>query len=297
MATFTDKIRNHIQNGDLDTALDKLLDCLAGKNTRLHNEATLHKASLTQSNRNERQGVVTFEEANRTKSRINLAVLSLLIEIEKEGLKCGNERGEKINPESPPESGILIEYAKDKIKILFLGSNPMNTTRIRIDKELREIEIGLRMSREREVIDLSQRWAVTPSMLQQAILDENPSIIHFSGHGTDEGIMLENNQGEYQLVSESALENLFSLFSETVKCVILNSCFSEVQAKSIAKHVPYVIGMKSAIPDNAAIAFSIGFYRAVGAGRSIDFAYNLGVNNIQLEGISGDDIPKLIKKK
>ncbi|MCP4404222.1 MAG: hypothetical protein GY801_43805 [bacterium] len=104
----------------------------------------------------------------------------------------------------------------------------------------------------------------------------------------------------YSFVSDTkklpadALTNLFKLFNDSVKCVTINSCYSKSQAEAIKTHIPYVIGMKSGIPDNAAIAFSIGFYKAVGAGKGIPFAFQFGVTAIQLEGVSGDDVPILL---
>lgn len=296
MSNFTDSIRKKIEQDELEEALEKILNCLEGKNTKLYNEAILHKSSLINNNNSQRQGIQSNEETRRVRARIRIAILSLISEIDREGIECGGNRGERLNPISDNPEGVIIEYSKDKLKILFLGANPINTTRIRIDKELREIEIGLRMSKERESILLSQRWAMTPSLLQQAILDENPNIIHFSGHGEQEGIVLEDINGDNKIVNEQALEGLISLFSDTIKCVVLNSCYSEKQALAISKHIPYVIGMKSAIPDKTAISFAIGFYRAIGAGKDIQFAYKLGINSIQLEGDSGDEIPILIKK-
>ena len=55
--------------------------------------------------------------------------------------------------------------------------------------------------------------------------------------------------------------------------------------------------VSSDISDEAAIAFSIGFYRALGAGKDIKFAFDLGINSVQLQGFAGDDIPKLIQLK
>ena len=52
--------------------------------------------------------------------------------------------------------------------------------------------------------------------------------------------------------------------------------------------------MNSSIPDDAVIAFSIGFYKAVGAGKDISFAVQFGITAIQLEGGDGDDIPGLL---
>ncbi len=38
--------------------------------------------------------------------------------------------------------------------------------------------------------------------------------------------------------------------------------------------------MRSTISDKAAIAFSTGFYKAIGAGKEITFAYKLGITHI-----------------
>jgi hypothetical protein len=191
---------------------------------------------------------------------------------------------------------VVIENIK-KNKILFLAANPKDSTRLRVDEEIREIETALKLSKERDNFILSSKWAVTPAILQQAILDENPDVVHFSGHGTGTGILLEDRSGNSKIVSESALESLFELFSENIKCVILNSCYSEVQAKAIAKNIRYVIGMDDSISDETAIIFSVGFYRALGSGKDVEFAFRLGINAIQLQGLSGVNTPHLIGNK
>lgn len=184
-----------------------------------------------------------------------------------------------------------------KQKILFLTSNPEDTTRLRIDKEAREIEEGLRRANRRDYFELIIKLATRPRDLSRAVLDINPQIIHFSGHGDIEGIILETEMGQPKLVSSDAIATLFSLFNETINCVILNSCYSHTQAKEISKFVPYVIGMKKSISDSAAIAFSISFYDAIGAGKDIDFAFKFGKSNIGLEGLSDKEVPILIKNK
>jgi len=100
-----------------------------------------------------------------------------------------------------------------------------------------------------------------------------------------------------RLVDTIALAKLFELFaSKEVECVVLNACYSEVQATAIAKHIPYVIGMNKEIGDKAAIKFATGFYSALGAGESVEFAYKLGCNVIQLDGIPENLTPVLKKK-
>lgn len=54
--------------------------------------------------------------------------------------------------------------------------------------------------------------------------------------------------------------------------------------------------MNQSISDKAAIAFSVGFYQALGAGKSIEQAYDFGVVQIRLQGIPEHLTPVLIKK-
>ncbi len=65
------------------------------------------------------------------------------------------------------------------------------------------------------------------------------------------------------------------LFAEHVECVVLNACFSEIQANAIAAHIGYVIGMSEGITDEAAIQFATAFYDALGADKTVEFAFEL----------------------
>lgn len=202
--------------------------------------------------------------------------------------------------ESLTEIKILQEKLADKqnvgdiIKILFLGASPIDEVRLRIDQELRDIEAGLKVATLRDQFELKSQWAITSKTLQQAMLDEQPTIVHFSGHGDTKGIAVEDVLGNSKLIDNNAIGSLFELFSDNIKCVVLNSCYSESQASEIAKHVPYVIGMKNSVNDAAAIAFSVGFYTALGAGKDIPFAFRMGIVAVKLEGVSGSDIPVLL---
>ncbi|MEO1067529.1 MAG: CHAT domain-containing protein [Cyanobacteria bacterium J06638_6] len=189
-------------------------------------------------------------------------------------------------------------------KILILAANPKTTSRLRLDEELRDIEEGLKRSQQRDQFSLTQRLAARPRDVQRAMLDEAPQIVHFSGHGEgDEGLVFENESGQAHLVSGAALADLFKLFADPasnpdpVHCVVLNGCYSAVQAEAIAAHVPYVIGMTRAIGDRAAIEFAVGFYDALGAGRPVEFAYKLGCTAISMAGKPESATPILINKK
>jgi hypothetical protein len=182
-------------------------------------------------------------------------------------------------------------------KILILAANPKTTLPLRLDQEMREIDEGLRRSKNREHFVLEKRLAVRTEDLRRALLDEDPYFVHFCGHGLgEEGILLEDVVGYPQLVKAEPLANLFKLFSERVECIILNACYSEIQATAISQYIKYVIGMKQAIGDKAAIEFATGFYDAIGAGRTIEDAFEFGKSAISLNGIP-EELTPVIKRK
>jgi len=54
--------------------------------------------------------------------------------------------------------------------------------------------------------------------------------------------------------------------------------------------------MSQAIGDKAAISFAVGFYDALGADKGVEFAYKLGCNAIQMQGITEHLTPRLLTK-
>jgi tetratricopeptide (TPR) repeat protein len=186
--------------------------------------------------------------------------------------------------------------APDSRRILILASSPEDQSRVLFDREAREIREGLQRSRLGSHFDLQERFAVRPNDLRRALLDVEPEIVHFCGHGAgEEGLLLEDDRGRTRPVATTALADLFSEFTGHVQCVVLNACFSEVQADAICIHIPYVIGMDRKIGNYAAIQFSVGFYDALGAGRPVESAYKLGRIGIAINGLPGDLAP-LLKK-
>jgi hypothetical protein len=181
---------------------------------------------------------------------------------------------------------------------LILAANPKNTMPLRLDQEVQEIHEGLTRAKQRDRFELKQKWAVRPRDVQRAMLDLAPQIVHFSGHGVGEGgLALEDELGQAQMVSTEAIAGLFELFADRIECVLLNACYSEVQARAIAQHIPYVIGMNQAVGDAAAREFAVGFYDALGAGRDIEFAYRFACNSIRMAGIPEDLTPVLLKNE
>jgi len=170
-------------------------------------------------------------------------------------------------------------------KILILASNPRKD--LNLDEEIRQLREVIDNSRDHEDFELVDALAVRVGDLHELMFKHRPQIVHFCGHGGGaQGLVFNSDQGQEQLVGTEALSGLFSLFAENVECVLLNACYSQEQANAIVAHIKYAIGMNQEIRDDAAIAFSIGFYRALGYACGIEDAYEFGCNAIQLE-ISG----------
>lgn len=197
------------------------------------------------------------------------------------------------------QSGYLLEKNNDsKIKILFLAANPTDTTKLKLDEELRAIDLALRQTDFRDKFEIKQHWAVRVADLQGCLLRHKPDIVHFCGHGSiNSEVILKDSFGRSHPVSTHALSKLFSMLKDNIRCVLLNACYTEKQAQAIAEHIDCVIGMSKAIGDLSAISFATAFYQAIGYGKDIKTAFDLGCMQIDLENLGEPETPKLLAFK
>ncbi len=173
--------------------------------------------------------------------------------------------------------------------ILILESNPWQD--LSLNQEIRDLTGVIERARDRDAFKIEQGLAVRTEDLQELMLKHEPQIVHFCGHGSGEdGLVLQDAAQQPVAVTTEALSNLFRLCAEHVDCVVLNACYSEVQAEAIVEHVDYAIGMQQTIRDDAAQHFAQGFYRALGYGKSVEVAYEWGCNAIQLMLSSEADV-------
>ena len=78
-----------------------------------------------------------------------------------------------------------------------------------LDKEAREIKEAISKSLNRDSIDFQTRWATRVQDLFQAINETNPTMIHFSGHGTTNGeLVFQDNVDKPKKVSNEAIAEI-----------------------------------------------------------------------------------------
>jgi hypothetical protein len=185
--------------------------------------------------------------------------------------------------------------AAQKLKILFLAANPVNTTQLRLDEELRDIKIALQLAQQRDRFELQAVAAARIDDMRRAMLSFEPQVVHFSGHGENGSIYLEDKNGNARAIAGDALGKFFANFP-SVQCVVLNACYSEELGGAITKTVPYVVGMQTAVEDTAAISFAVAFYDVLGAGGTYERAFSLAANTLELEGTLQAADPVLVQK-
>jgi hypothetical protein len=162
----------------------------------------------------------------------------------------------------------------EKIRILLLSANPWNTSRILIDEEAREVFERLHEGPYRERFELFNYPAARPRDLQRLLLCYRPHIVHFSGHGSkQQRLILGGLHGRSKTVDPQGLTDVFALYNNHVRLVLLNACFTKAQARSLAEVVNYSIGASYAIGDKVCVTFAGAFYRALGFGWSIRDAF------------------------
>jgi hypothetical protein len=110
------------------------------------------------------------------------------------------------------------------IKILFLAANPKDTDPLRLGEEVRAIRERLRLADLRDQFVVEQEHAVRVTDLQGYLLQHQPHIVHFSGHGSKAGeIILEDAKGQSKAVSPGALQRTFAVLKDNIRCVVLNA--------------------------------------------------------------------------
>lgn len=237
----------------------------------------------------------------------------LLLEQEKNRKKRDNELNsnysqlqsdiniQKYNTAILSEEIKKMKSPKEKINILFLGANPdiihqdgTEQSKLKLDKEAREIKEALTKSLNRDSINFETRWAVRTSDLFQAINEVNPTIIHFSGHGTDSGeLVLQDNSDKPKLVDIESIIKLIEASTDNLRLVVFNNCFSSVFAESVSEILEASIGMNDSISDEAAITFASQLYSAIGFGNSLEKSFNQAKARLLLEEIKEELTPEL----
>ncbi|WP_327005404.1 CHAT domain-containing protein [Dactylosporangium sp. NBC_01737] len=211
------------------------------------------------------------------------------------GTVYGVMGGGSINIHGTAEAAPSPAAPEVRIRVLMLAANPVDTPRLALDEEAREITEKLRLSQDRDAFELVTRWAVRSSDLLQHLNQHRPHIVHFSGHGDRTGsITLSAGGGDSRPVGTEALAELFRVVRDDIRVVVLNACHSAAQAQAIGRHIDFIVGMRTRVTDESAVVFASAFYSALGFRRTVPQAFEQARTALMLHGLADHDVPELI---
>jgi hypothetical protein len=198
---------------------------------------------------------------------------------------------------APAPTTSAVAAGGERVRILVLAANPSSTGKIDIGREIQQIEERIGTGKHRDAIELIPCWAARLGDLQRELLKARPHVLHFSGHGKSDRLIIEAKDGLLGAeIDAAALVDLISILRDDLRLVVLNACHSEPLAAALSEHVDYAIGMNKPIDDEAAIDFSASFYQAIAFGRTIEAAFRLGCNALRLRQVPEEQAPRLKAK-
>lgn len=171
---------------------------------------------------------------------------------------------------------------QNTVNVLVLNSTPDDQSRIRVDREASLLDEQLaQVQNVKRNLKVEQRYAVRLDEIQKYLLNFEPKILHFSGHG-DKGVLLfEDRNGNTTELDGETLGNILAAYGN-LECVVLHACYTEDVAKVCVKHVDKVIGSTGTIDDDTAPKFTYAFYQALAHGRPYENAFEMGKNEVSL---------------
>ncbi len=278
-------VQNLISKSRTKEAIDQIINWeKAHGSDELNHVMILLKGELSGLEREKRLGLLSNSDSSRKLNSLNFRVLSSLDDLE-----------EVVQISDTNDSNYTGKTSSEILKILMLTANPANTTKLNLDKEYAEITQKLQETENSFKIILKK--AVSGSEFKEFTQQEEPFILHFSGHGEGgkyAGIVVQNDdKNEEDLISINGLKSLFKLFKKRfkIKVVLLNACYTQAQAEVISAYVDYVIGTNVAIGDKVAGAFSRGFYfqLANDTGMNIEDAFDSGRAEAVMKGANEEN--------
>jgi len=168
-----------------------------------------------------------------------------------------------------------IETTTAKQTILYIAASPKNIATLQVDYEFKKIKAALEAGTARDQFELLlPLLSVTLEDFLQAKHRFKPSVIHFSGHGLEEGLLFATSQNVFQVIPAEILEDVFKGMEAYTKVVVLNACYASAQAKIISANGIYVMGMNAPVTDDAALYLSENFYRFLADGQEVYEAFH-----------------------
>lgn len=165
------------------------------------------------------------------------------------------------------------------LRLLVVTAAPSDRMPLDVEGEVSAIEEALRPLGQQVMV--TRLAHATGPTLRQRIIDTNPQVLHFAGHGDFDGqegaLVLEDGAGRAERLPGTVLATL--LKGSSVRLALLNACLSAVDAAGagighrqraamlgvgpalVDAGLGAVVGMQFSLPDASGVVFAQDFYQ------------------------------------
>jgi len=201
-------------------------------------------------------------------------------------------------PVPRPTPPLVIE---PPLRILVVTASPADRMPLDVEGELAAIEEAVRpLGNQARVIPLPH---ATRRTLRQHLIDDDPHVLHFAGHGDFDGqegtLVLENECDRGERLPGTMLATL--LKGSIVRLAVLNACLSAVDEAEVRTSnrrraamlgvgpalvdagLGAVVGMGFSLPDASGVAFARDFYEMLARFLPVDVCVSRAREALLLE--------------
>jgi len=286
MQTIYEALKVKYESEDFESDLLERCDSIISNPEEFNNKNILNKLIST-------SAVLSLIKRDRENTKDGLQKIRLTKESLKFKKRLLNNIASNLNTKDV--------FRKD---VLFISANPREhylteqAENLGEDKEymhLLELE-------KKEWASLNACFHCSYDMFRNELQLGGYEIIHFSCHGSDEGIVLRKNEEEVDLVTTQEIGRVLSVFDclNDLEFVFLNACHSESMAKALKRKFPEVnfAYYNKAVPLGTAVKIAEEYYKALineFDSHRIETAYKQAYRSMHSRGaIGGIDYFKII---
>jgi hypothetical protein len=192
----------------------------------------------------------------------------------------------------------LLELQKP-IVILIVTADPRDRMALQLDEEHNRIDQAIQSSNHGREFTIHRLPNARPEALNPAIRRWRPTIIHFSGHGSCDGLCFVDAIGNAKIIDPEALGRVLGDASRMygLRTVVMNACFSELQGQHIADGVGHLVAFRDEVSDSSALNFSREFYSALGDGLVVRDAFTAAISGTSLFGAESESFQPVLLQK
>lgn len=249
-------------------AIAIMAKAIGDKNSQLRDDLVMLSSQISRNETLFMRGLIKTDDYALSGAQSIRAILAILEEVNQAGYL------EAMLSDTADADKNTPVFVEKRTKIQFLAANPIDTSKLELEREY--IEIRKIFKQHQSEFVLVESFDVTLETFFEAIFQEKAQIVQFSGMADNAGLILNRKDGTCHPISYEYLAATFKLFRNHVECVFINTMYSDVFAKVVSRFIPYVIGIKDMISDVEAITFAGGFYTALAFEKNYLKAFNQG---------------------